>query len=81
MKQYLSSKTIRAALIVAVLLAIQLAGVGGPQAAETIDGLEQLEGGQVGKILDLLAILGLGGVVYGRAVAKGPLTGKKEGDE
>ena len=77
LKEYMKSSTIRSTVLVAAVIIIQLIGVGGPEAAETIDAIGQVEGGEVGRILDILALFGLGGVVRGRAKAKGPLGGKQ----
>lgn len=76
MNDYLKSKTIRSAIVVAFIVGMQLIGVGDPQVAETIDAVAPEGAVDVQQILQLLSLLGLGGVAYGRAVAKGPL--KKE---
>ncbi len=78
MQKYLKSKTIMSAVAVAIIVMLQLGGVGEEPTTETIDQMEAESGVPIRQILEILSLLGLGGVAYGRAVAKGPLKRREE---
>ncbi len=79
--EYLKSKTIRALLTAAVIVLLNLLGVGEEQIGKTYDTIHDTRGKQTETAKDIGLMGALGWAVYGRSVAKGPLKKKKEGDD
>ena len=77
----LKSKTIRAILTAAVIVILNLLGVGEEQIGKTYDTIHDHRGKQTETIKDLGLMGLLGYAFYGRNVAKGPLKWKKEPEQ
>ena len=78
----LKSKTIRAIMTAAVIVLLNLLGVGEEQIGKTYDTIHNQRGKQTETAKELGLLGALGYAFYGRNVAKGPLKWKKEaGDE
>ena len=75
--QTLKSKTIRALLTAAVIVLLNLLGVGEEQIGKTYDTIQDHRGKQTETIKDFGLLGVLGYAFYGRSVAKGPLKWKK----
>lgn len=78
-KQYLKSKTIRSLIICAIIVIMNVMGIGEAEVGQTIDTMNEMTGDRTQSIKDLLLLFGLGGAAYGRAVADKPLARKKKG--
>ena len=81
MKEYMKSKTIRSLVICAIIVIMNLMGIGEAEVGQTIDTMNELTGKRTKNIKDALLLFGIGGAAYGRTVAKGPLGRKKKEDE
>ncbi len=76
----LKSKTIRALMTAAVIVLLNLLGVGEEQIGKTYDTIHEHQGKQTETMKDIGLIGALGWAAYGRTVAKGPLKKKKGGE-
>lgn len=74
----LKSKTVRAILTAAVIVILNLLGVGEEQIGKTYDTIHDHQGKQTETAKDLGLMGALVYAFYGRSVAKGPLRFKKE---
>lgn len=77
----LKSKTIRAILVAAVLVMMNLLGVGEEEIGRTYDTIHDHRGKQTETAKDLGLLGMLGYAFYGRNVAQGPLKWRKEQDD
>lgn len=75
----LKSKTIRGLMTAAVIVLLNLLGVGEEQIGKTYDTINDTRGRQTETAKDIGLIAALGVATYGRVVAKGPL--KKGGND
>ena len=77
----LKSKTIRGLMTAAVIVLLNLLGVGEEQIGRTYDTIHDTRGKQTETAKDLGLVGALAYSVYGRSVAKGPLKWKKGEDD
>lgn len=77
----LKSKTIRALLTAAVIVLLNLLGVGEEHIGRTYDTIHDHQGKKTETAKDIGLIGALSWAAYGRAVAKGPLKKKKGADD
>ena len=73
----LKSKTVRGLMTAAVLVLLNLLGVGEEQIGKTYDTIHDHRGKQTETVKDLGLVGALAYSVYGRSVAKGPLKWRK----
>lgn len=74
----LKSKTVRGLMTAAVIVLLNLLGVGEEQIGKTYDTIHDRQGKQTETAKDLGLVGALAYSVYGRSVAKGPLKWRKE---
>ena len=77
----LKSKTVRGLMTAAVIVLLNLLGVGEEQIGKTYDTIHDRQGKQTETAKDLGLVGALAYSVYGRSVAKGPLKWRKEKDD
>ena len=76
-KAYLDSKTIKALIIIAAIVLINIMGVGESKPGDTYEGITNQNGRGVEQLKNILLLIGVGGAAYGRVTAKTELTSKK----
>ena len=79
--QALKSKTIRSLMTAAVIVLLNLLGVGEEQIGKTYDTIHDHSGKQTETLKDVGLLGALAYGVYGRSVAKGPLKWKKKEED
>lgn len=79
--EVLKSKTVRALLTAAVIVLLNLLGVGEEQIGKTYDTIHDRQGKGTETAKDVGLVGALTYALYGRSVAKGPLKWKKEDDD
>lgn len=79
--EYLKSKTVRAILTAAVIVILNILGVGEEQIGKTYDTIHDHRGKQTETAKDVSLMGALAWAFYGRSKAKGPLKFKEDKDE
>ena len=78
-KQRLKSKTMRFGIVTIIVAILSMFGVGDvPDEDATYREISEGQSSRVEQIMNILILVGGGGAIYGREVAKGKIGGKDE---